>query len=277
MKDFTAILLQRTPYLDSTRNRLILIGFVGLFSLAFLLVYVPFNINQWGKSLIHEYILLGSAILLTTQFGVRRLLKLNNFKLYSLVLFGVFEILLISYVFHLMYLPELEAFSEKWDDFLTSVRQVGLVTVVPYVLVLIYFWVIEKVNKVTELENKIDISKQGSNSMLVIKGENDKIILAIKYGQLLYIKSAGNYLELYCKKGEKVVRELVRSSLKELEDKIEDSSIIRIHRSYMVNIAHLASVKKTRKGYSLSVKHMPEETLTVSSGYRENFKAHLPN
>ncbi len=276
MKDFTAILLQKTPYLDSIRNRLILIGFVGLFSLVFLLVYVPFNINQWGKSQIHEYILLGTLILLATQFGVRKVFGLNQFKLYSLILFGLFEIILISYVFHLVYLPQLETFQQKWTDFLVTFRQVGLVTIVPYVLTIIYFWVMEKVNKVTELESKSAASGKDSDTMLVIKGENDKIVLAVKYGQLLCVKSAGNYLELYHLKGEKVVRELVRCSLKELQDKIE-APIIRIHRSYMVNMAHLASVKKTRKGYSLSVKHMPEETLTVSSGYRENFKVHLPS
>lgn len=275
MKNLKEILGQRTPYIDSTRNRLILVTFIGLFSLIFLLAYAPFNINQWGKNQIHEYILFGTTILLITQFGVRKLVGLNHFKLYSLVLFALFEILVVSYVFHLLYLPELETFLEKWNDFITALWQVGLVTIVPYILTVAYFWVMEKVNQVVELENKFIASKQEANNMLVIKGENDKIVLAIKYVQLLYIKSAGNYLELYYLKGEKVARELVRGSLKELEDKIDDSSVVRIHRSYMVNMGHLASVKKTKKGYSITVKYVPDESLTVSSGYRENFKTSL--
>ncbi|WP_420602980.1 LytR/AlgR family response regulator transcription factor [Flagellimonas sp.] len=276
MKNLKEILKQNVPYLDTSRNRLILIGFVSLFSLMFLWVYAPFNINQWGKSQIHEYILFGSGILLITQFGIRKLAKLNHFKLYGLVLFGLFEILLISYIFHLLYQPELETFRQKWDDFLTTLWQVGLVTVVPYVLILAFFWVKEKVNKVTELEHQFDVSKQEANDMLVIKGENDKIVLAIKYEQLIYVKSAGNYLELYYLKGEKVARELVRGSLKDLQDKMNYPTIIRIHRSYMVNMSYVASAKKTKKGYAITVKHIPDEVLAVSTGYRESFKAKLP-
>ncbi|MEX0313330.1 MAG: LytR/AlgR family response regulator transcription factor [Allomuricauda sp.] len=165
---------------------------------------------------------------------------------------------------------------EKWNDFMVTLRQVGLVMIVPYVLILAYFWAKEKVNKVTELENGFVVSQSETNNMLIIKGENDKIILAIKYEQLLYIKSAGNYLELFYQKGEQIAKELVRGSLKDLEDDIKDPSIVRIHRSHMVNMDHIASIKKTRKGYTISLKQIPEKVLVVSSGYREIFKTNLP-
>jgi DNA-binding LytR/AlgR family response regulator len=110
------------------------------------------------------------------------------------------------------------------------------------------------------------------NELLVINGENNKVILAIKYPKLVYIKSAGNYLEMFYLKGEKLTKELVRMSFKELEGKINDPNVIRIHRSYMINTIHISSFKKTKKGYALHMQNCTEEVIPVSSGYKEAFE-----
>ncbi|WP_420321412.1 LytR/AlgR family response regulator transcription factor [Flagellimonas sp.] len=275
MKNFTEALKHRIPYLDSIRNRFVLIGFVSLFSLIFLLVYLPFNMDELDTGQIYEYILYGTGVLIVTQFGVRKLIRLNHLKLFSLVLFAFFEILLISYIFHLLYGPALGTSSEKWNDFIITIRQVGPVMVVPYILILAYFWTNEKVNKVAELENKFVVPQKENSKMLVIKGENDKIELAIKYEQLLCIKSAGNYLEIFYLSGDQVVKTLVRGSLKEMENNINDASMVRVHRSHMINITHISSAKKTKKGYTITVNHLPTETFAVSSGYKDDFNIHL--
>src|SRR5690606_17972154 len=106
--------------------------------------------------------------------------------------------------------------------------------------------------------NTVEAGTGKGNELLIIDGENHKVILAIKYPQLVYIKSARNYLELFYLKGEVLTKELVRMSFKELEEKINDPNVIRIHRSYMVNTSHISSLKKTKKGYALHMQNISE-------------------
>ena len=268
------ILQREAPYLDSSRNKLLLIAFLAIFTLIFLTVYNPFNMNQWGGSSL-GYVSIGMAVLLSSQFLLRPIFKTQRFKWYQLILWGAAEILLISYLIYLIYGPVLITFGEKVDEYLLTLKYVCLIILCPYLFFIWYLALKHKFSSFKKLDpNSLSPSSTG-NALLTITGENNKVILAINYNRLLYIKSSGNYLDIYYLKGETASKELVRVSLKELESKITDSSIVRIHRSYMVNKHKISSFKKTRKGYQLLVQHAPEKILPVSLGYKDKFEEAL--
>ncbi len=273
-KRIEAILKQDVPYLDSSGSKLLLIGFICLYSFIFINIYAPYNINTWGINYYWQFILIGLSVLIFSQFVLRTTLGPKRFKIYSLLPWGLMEMGLMAFIFELAYSPPFKTFQEQVSEFLITFRQIGLVVVVPYTL---FLWYAQIKQKISSFKKEIQFNIEGSGSegiheLLVLNGENNKVVLAIKYNQLLYIKSAGNYLEIFYLKGEKSNKELIRMSFKELDGIIQDPRIVRIHRSYMVNTAHINAVKKTKKGYILSIQHTPEEKIPVSLGYRTKFE-----
>ncbi len=269
-------LKQDFTLLDSRINKLILIGFIGLYSAFFLSVYTPFNINQWGSNYYFRYVLLGITIVSISQFVLRPIFGLKTFKYYSLILWGLFEMFIMASALHVLYAIPFDTISDKVYDYLHTIWIVNLVAAVPYVLVIMYLLFRKKISDFKDIEkNTFGANTAKSNKLLTITGENDKVVLAIKYHQLLCVKSAGNYLEFFYLKGEKLAKELVRARLKELEKKIVDTNVVKVHRSYMVNVRHIASLKKTKKSYELIVQHIPDIVIPVSTGFKGSFEEAL--
>lgn len=273
-KRIETILKQDVPYLDSTGNKLLLIGFICLYSFIFINIYTPYNINTWGINYYWQFILIGLCVLIFSQFVLRTTLGPKRFKIYSLIPWGLMEMGLMAFIFELAFSPPFRTFQQQISEFFITFRQIGLVVVVPYTL---FLWYAQIKQKISSFKKEIQFNIEGSSTegvreLLILNGENNKVVLAIKYNQLLYIKSAGNYLEIFYLKGEKSNKELIRMSFKELDSIIQDPKVVRIHRSYMVNTAHINAVKKTKKGYTLSIQHIPEEKIPVSLGYRTKFE-----
>ena len=271
-------LKQDFDLLDSARHKLFLIGFIGLYSAFFINAYTPFNINNWGQNSYFKYVMLGVFIISITQFALRPLFGLKTFKFYSLMLWAIFELFIMATVLHLVYAPtpHVDTFEAHFLDYLDTIRIVLLVATVPYTLVILYLMFRKRISSIKEMEQGIfSNSDNAGDKLLTITGENDKVVLAIKQDQLLCIKSAGNYLELYYLNGEKLAKELVRARLKELEEKMANTSIVKVHRSYMINSQHISSLKKTKKSYELIMQYIPDIIIPVSVGFKGSFEEAL--
>lgn len=283
MNGIIKFLKRDIPYLASTRSRLLFIAFIAVFSAIFISLYDPFHLDHWGENLYLQFVFRGTAILLISQFLLRPLFDLRKFVFYKLVIWSVVEIALLSLVFYFFYGEQASGLGGVVYQIFDTFAQVGLIVIVPYVL---FIWYSEFRLRLSEFE-KIQAGKDSSHhpdpkKLLVFHSlrrnnvrEKEKIIFAIKFGQLIYIKSAGNYLEIYYRKGNETTREVIRASLKDLDDKIIGTGVIKTHRSYLVNIQHISSFKKTRKGYTLVVNHVPDILVPVSSGYKKDFEIAL--
>lgn len=275
MNKLKKILNREVPFLSSVKNRLLLIGFVATYAILFIVLYEPFNINQWGSNYYWQFIIGGTVILFITQFGLRWLFKIKKFRYYGLFLWYVLEVILIAYVFYVLFGDELSAYKEKIKEYLLTFRYTGLVMIVPYAS---FVWYMEHQYRLQGLKDRQEeliyaSGKDSEEKLLTVMRENGHMALAVKYSQLVYIKSAGNYLEIFYLKGDKLTKELVRGSVKDFESKIIDSQhIIRVHRSYLINVNHLSSTKKTKKGYALIMRFVPEEVIPVSSSYKPAFE-----
>ncbi|MFK5973174.1 MAG: LytTR family DNA-binding domain-containing protein [Flavobacteriaceae bacterium] len=182
----------------------------------------------------------------------------------------------MALVFYFVYSPVYDNWGDRIYDYLDTVRLVGLVAIVPYAIVVLCLGFNKRLSALKDAEKNTRNSFSGKeNKLLTIRGENEKVILAIEYHQLLYIKSAGNYLELFYLKGDKQAKELVRTRLKELEKKLSDTNIVKVHRSYLINVRHISSFKKTRKGYALIMKYIPDTIIPVSAGFKSVFEEAL--
>jgi len=66
----------------------------------------------------------------------------------------------------------------------------------------------------------------------------DYLLVKIRFDDLKWVKSDGNYLELYCINE----KHLVRSSMKKFSQRLPANRFLQVHKSYLVNLEHIKSI-----------------------------------
>jgi hypothetical protein len=94
--------------------------------------------------------------------------------------------------------------------------------------------------------------------------ENGKDFYSVQ--GLLFVEITDNYATLVYFDGHTLRRELMRSSLSKLELQVEGTSLVRCHRSYLVNLDRVVKVSGNAQGYKLHF-HSTDETVPVSRKY----------
>lgn len=112
----------------------------------------------------------------------------------------------------------------------------------------------------TNVETKVKTER--ILSIIPDVGEN----LNIKKNAFLYAQSEGNYSNIFYLNNEIVEKELLRISLKNLEEQIGDDNIIRCHRSYILNIQNAIRKQGNAQGFKISLK-LTDEKIPVSRKY----------
>ena len=102
-------------------------------------------------------------------------------------------------------------------------------------------------------------------------------MLALMPDQVLFLKSEDNYTAIYFLHDDQVQKSLIRNNLKKLEEQLVDPNLIRIHRSYMVNMDRITSVQRSKRGFELTMEKIPETSLSVSETYKRDFEKRIRN
>lgn len=91
----------------------------------------------------------------------------------------------------------------------------------------------------------------------------------------LYAESDGNYVNIHYLNQDKPTRTAIRSSIKDVEEKVEAvSHICRCHRAFIVNLKHVKSVESRSSGFYLMLHHC-EALVPVSKTYQQHIKEWL--
>ena len=110
-------------------------------------------------------------------------------------------------------------------------------------------------------------------NLLFIPSETSSDNLHLNPDKLLYLKSSANYVEVYYMKNGEVKKQIIRNNLKTLEQSLTNSYsiLIRCHRSYMINMNKIISMKGNAQGYRLKLKNLNQE-IPVSRSYIKTLK-----
>ncbi len=119
-----------------------------------------------------------------------------------------------------------------------------------------------------------DLLEPIENSKISIKTNLKNEKLQFDINSLLFARADGNYVEIFLKE-EKINKILKRITIKELESILKPySNIIKIHRSYLVNMYHIKNVTGNAQGYKLQLSNF-DETIPVSRNMITNFNARM--
>ena len=258
--------------LDKKSDRYFLVVTCLVFSVLFINIFVPFNINRWySDSGFIQFLRLSSygfvvgLVFLFTQFPLRKLFKIETFTIKSYIPWLTLEVILISLVYIFLYGNPLGNFG---NDFVFSLKYTLLGTCLPYSFALLIIYYKNQRAEILELKNKVN--QPTEKQLLSFKDEYGKIKFSLKSTDLLLLESTDNYVSVYFLSGGKVQRKLVRNTLKNMENALKDYGIIRCHRSYMVNTRNIEFAQKNGKKLLIQLKEM-EKDIPVSEKYSPLF------
>lgn len=246
----------------------------------------PFNENLKHNAIVVFLISVGVPVflLLLQPFGFSLLPRQD--KYYLIIGFGVITFIALS--LHLLYIPSLfpktftssgwnvkkEIFWNLWILFtiltgyffytkILNVFKFDFNLVIKLILTaIIPLTALIVINQNRMLRSRLKISDDINKKLKDHRLLEEKIVyfssdyqkdsLAIKVYQLLFIRSANNYIDIFWKEGDIVRNQMVRCSMAYAEDLLKEHKfIVKCHRSYMVNINHIDRFEGNLQGYKL--------------------------
>jgi len=110
---------------------------------------------------------------------------------------------------------------------------------------------------------------------LTFLAENEKDTFEVRPGDLLFIESSDNYSTFHYLKNGQPAKTLLRSSLSRLEGQLTSQpSLVRCHRSYIVNLLNVEKVTGNAQGYKLHL-HDGAYQVPVARKYNDSLVSEL--
>jgi hypothetical protein len=253
----------------------------ALFFVLFMLVFLPFGVSNYNPN--HEYT--AEFLLTMASFGVMVacVILASEFLLKPRIpgvttTVGVFAwsawtCLVAGTAIYLLY-----NIYGNWHDF--SLRSaLGFVancaTVLAFPLAGTFFYFRYRDLR-TQFEAVLESPPAGADPERLITfggpGSSDRIVLRLN--DVIYGQAQDNYVELHYQKEGSERQHLLRATLTSLAKETEGTGIVRCHRSYVVNLRRVTSIRGSGSRLTLTLDGAGE-SIPVSRSYREQILSSL--
>ena len=271
-------------YLLETNNVVRMILFTTVYSLVFINIFRPFNSESWipNNSSTNYFmysslmVLVGMVVISLSRVIMNLVVKKVQITYPDYVIWLVSDAVIVSifYVFiaykvgfvdnFLNDNPEMTTWEAIFSIFWKSTANTVWMLLIPYTVSLLFL-------DNQYLKNRIkDIDSRTPNSNIVhFKDEKGEIRLSINLENVLYAESADNYVIIKYINNDKIVDFFLRTNLKKLSDDMRDTPIQRCHRSFMINLLHVTSLKKDQTEFMIQFDTTSIKDITVSKTYQE--------
>lgn len=235
-----------------------IISTIVVFLILFLLQ--PFNGIVHGFTLsgilrILSYALVVGLTVLLTEFclikGFKKLFPGNGFYL-PLIWYSLTLVLVTTAVFIMK-----NAWSDfaymNWYEYGIVVKRTLSIAIFPLILLFVFL-----------------LNQKKKSDVLNLQADQKNEFLSVNQDQLLYLQSQDNYTEVHYIKNDELRKKLLRGSLSSFEKQLA-YPLFRCHRSYIVNLLAIESLKGNSQGYQLNLRH-GETSIKVSRKYASDFR-----
>ncbi len=199
----------------------------------------------------------------------------KRLMLFQYLLWIAIEIFFMS-LFYTLYSHSVDTTKDIIQTFKSSVKNTSLVLLLPYSVSWLYFSWIDKSKKLEELEEGHS-QETYSSHMVPFTDEKGEVKLTVNSENLLYLEAADNYINVhYLIKGT-LSSFMIRNSLKNIEQSLSNQhqTVIRCHRSYMVNVEKVKIMRREKKGVFIELEGDKVKNIPVSKTYIEQLTKHL--
>ncbi|MGN0187446.1 MAG: LytR/AlgR family response regulator transcription factor [Paludibacteraceae bacterium] len=124
----------------------------------------------------------------------------------------------------------------------------ALSMIFPYGILWLYFektdcdrQLAQSVSVIADLKTGVEQARQNA---VRFADDKNNVKLVVDADRIIYIESAGNYVNIIYENAGKVVRYSLRNTMKGIEEACTANGIVRCHRSYFVNLRHVKLLKR---------------------------------
>ena len=256
--------------------------FSVLYALVFLVIYSPYSETAWfGVAKSDSFLLTTTFVVVSVLFLIisrtlmyllsKQHIKMTYLK-YALWLFG--EIVMIG-VFHAV----LSMVYVKITDYTVSyiVTKSILITLlalgVPYLVAAMWLTMKDMRNTllVTDTKNIASDGEAIAQNIDIINIADNKGVLklSVKLDNLYYIKAEDNYTIVYYSRNGLLNRYMIRCKMQTIEDTFRDTSLMRCHRTYIVNTEKIKVLRHESDGFYVDFDFEGIDPIPVSKTYSE--------
>lgn len=243
---------------------------VPAFFLCFMLIYTPFDLDNYLVSPKHGYafhitiltcIYFGCEIITRSiMFAVRR--KLNTNLYVALCFMDV----LVAAFFTALYLWLNKRMTVPYFNIVAnSFVSLALTSAYPYIV--IYLALVAYHRK-----KKFELAAEAPDDRIRFYDSRKNLKLVLTVSSIYYIGADENYVNIhYQEDGGKTKVYDLRASMKSIEDLCAKNSLVRCHRSYFVNPTHIKTLRKDSDGLVYADIDTPQTTsVPVTKRYYAN-------
>lgn len=274
-------MLKKLPAYLLEKNRLVgMVTFSVLFALIFLNIYIPFSDTAWfglGNSqtflFTAGFAFISILILVLSRTVMYQTGKFVVFTYLGYVLWCILEVLLICVFYAFVTIDVVRPGDGSWIGIFFRALPYGSISlIIPYILSGMYFTIMEK-NKTIRLMNSPEVVSDEPVSAkpegkITLFDDGGALRLSVRTSNLYYIESDDNYIKVwYLDAKAELKTYMMRCRLKTVEQSFRDTSLVRCHRKYIVNLDRVKVLRKEKDAYYLDLDCDSIPPLPVSRTY----------
>ena len=255
-----------------------------LFALVFLTAYVPFSATAWfqvgkGNYFFTTLAFVGTGTLflaLSRTLMTWLVKKMRHFPFWLYILWLFLEIVLIAVYYTLLSYFQIqitEAMGHSFAFILAKSFLVSMVALgVPYT-------VTDLVILLKDTQQRLMLTKSDTvesddevmpehTEIINLMDNNGNLKLSVKLDNLYYIKAEDNYINVFYQRSGAIASYMLRCKMKTIEDNcVDSSSLMRCHRSYIVNIKKVSVLHNEADGFVIDFEREGLDSIPVSKTY----------
>lgn len=259
-------------YLMQKQNVIYLVLGTSLFAELFILIYKPFGSREWApQDSIGDFIYLGFATLVVlvamgviacSRSAMYHYAKKHEISYISYAVWIFCEVLAMSLIYTMfatLFMTTNHTFFHLLQE---ALIYTAFILLIPYALFTLFFSLKDKNTQLQKAEqNKLQ------KKIINFCDEHNEQRISIYEDAIYYFQAADNYVIIYYLNSNSVRRYALRTSLKKLENELDNDLFVRVHRSYIVNLINIKVIEKTSNGLIVDFGQDGVQQLTVSKTY----------
>lgn len=261
-----------------------MILFTTVYSLLFINIFRPFNSETWipNNSSTNYFmyssfmVLIGMVVVSLSRVIMNLVVRKVQLTFPDYLFWLVFEagVLAMFYTFiaykvgfvdnYIHGNPDMKQWEAIFDILRKATANTVMMLLIPYTISLLFLDNQYLRNKLKEIGNK-----GPERNIVHLKDEKGEIRLSINIENIIYAEAANNYVTVKYINNDKITDFLLRTNLKKLSDDLRDTPIQRCHRSFMINLLHVTSLKKDQTDFVIQFDTTSIKDITVSKTYQD--------
>ena len=278
----TKRLITQTPEcLTEHTSQIINVIISTLFALVFLTAYVPFSETAWFQVGRGSYFFITAAFVGSDMLflALSRVLmnwvvrKSRHFPFWAYLLWLFLEIMIIAVCHTLISYFQIQATDHSFGYlYAKSVLITFVALAVPYAVTILAILLKDTqqrlmLTKSDTVESDDEVMPEHTE-IINLMDNNGNLKLSVKLDNLYYIKAEDNYINVFYQRSGVIASYMLRCKMQTIADNcVDSSSLMRCHRSYIVNIKKVSVLHNEADGFVIDFEREGLESIPVSKTY----------